>query len=59
MEMGVFSGRAWRTERHVKAKTLRSHRTMEGFLQGPLQRRARQARTDKPKERMSLGSASS
>lgn len=32
MEMGVFSGRAWRTERHVKAKTLRSHRTMEGFL---------------------------
>lgn len=58
MEMGVFSGRAWRTERHVKAKTLRSHRTMEGLLQGPLQRSA-QARTDKPKERMSLGSASS
>ena len=29
MGMGVFSGRAWRTERHVKAQTLRTSQNHE------------------------------
>lgn len=57
MEMGYFQVEHGEQKDMSKRRPRRSHRTMEGFLQGPLQRSA-QARTDKPKERMSLGSAS-
>ena len=30
MEMGVFSGRAWRTQSHIKVKTLRTSQNREG-----------------------------